>query len=119
MLRGGLSGSSRGLSDGGGHVALTFERPVLDETDPDWRQAAACRYCSPELFFPAGTTGAAVDEIGAAKAVCGRCPVQSQCLRFALRTGQAYGIWGGTTEDERIMLRRLARKRRTAAPLPA
>jgi len=101
-------------------VAVTLERPVESATtDLDWRQQALCRSCSPDLFFPAGTTGAAVDEIEAAKAVCRECPVQSHCLRFALRTGQAYGIWGGTTEDERITLRRLARERRMAAPLPA
>jgi len=99
-------------------VALTLERPVedVDDSQPNWRVHAACRSCDPDLFFPAGTTGAALHEIAAAKAVCMACPVQSQCLRFALRTGQAYGIWGGTTEDERIMIRRLARKRATAIP---
>ena len=98
-------------------MALTLDRPVVDpsETDPDWRHHAACRHCSPDLFFPAGTTGAALHEIAAAKAVCMACPVQSQCLRFALRTGQAYGIWGGTTEDERVTMRRLARRRSAAA----
>ncbi len=28
------------------------------------------------------------------------------CLRYALETNQEYGIWGGTTEDERRALRR-------------
>jgi WhiB family redox-sensing transcriptional regulator len=98
-------------------VAFTLERPVDDvgEASVHWRDHAACRHCNPDLFFPAGTTGAAVHEIAAAKAVCADCPVQSHCLRFALRTGQAYGIWGGTTEDERIMMRRLSR-RPTALP---
>ena len=90
----------------------------FDVVDPGWQRQAACRYCSPDLFFPAGTTGAAVDEIAAAKAVCATCPVQSQCLRFALATGQAYGIWGGTTEDERVMIRRLQRAK-SAPALPA
>jgi WhiB family redox-sensing transcriptional regulator len=96
-----------------------MERPVdeLDLRTPHWRDQAACRSCNPELFFPAGTTGAAVHEIAAAKAVCGECPVQSSCLLFALDTAQAYGIWGGTTEDERLTIRRLARGR--AAALPA
>ena len=99
-------------------MTFTLDRPVaaVDEDSPHWREHAACRHCNPDLFFPAGTTGAAVHEIAAAKAVCVQCPVQSQCLRFALRTGQAYGIWGGTTEDERITLRRLTRE---AAALPA
>ena len=99
-------------------MAFTLERPVddVDEASVHWRDHAACRHCSPDLFFPAGTTGAAMHEIAAAKAVCAECPVQSQCLRFALRTGQAYGIWGGTTEDERITMRRLSRR---PAALPA
>ncbi len=92
-------------------MSSTLEQAV-DEFDvhvPDWRAEAACRSCSPELFFPAGTTGAALDEIQAAKAVCAACPVQTPCLRFALVTGQAYGIWGGTTEEERVAMRRLSR----------
>jgi WhiB family redox-sensing transcriptional regulator len=105
-------------------VSFTLERPVVgrpaswtaDDPDPDpdphWRRRAACRTCSPDLFFPAGTTGAAVHDVQAAKAVCAVCPVQSPCLRFALTTGQAYGIWGGTTEDERQTLRRWARRMR-------
>jgi WhiB family transcriptional regulator, redox-sensing transcriptional regulator len=99
-------------------VTFTLERPVdaIEEFDHNWREDAACRSCSPDLFFPAGTTGAAEHEIVAAKAVCARCPVQSQCLRFALRTGQAYGIWGGTTEEERITMKRLSRR---PAALPA
>jgi WhiB family redox-sensing transcriptional regulator len=106
-------------------VSFTLDRADVDRRpddfdviDPDWQRQAACRSCSPDLFFPAGTTGAAVHEIAAAKAVCAECPVQSQCLRFALATGQAYGIWGGTTEDERIMIRRLQRAR-SAPALPA
>ena len=100
-------------------MAFTLERPVAGDVDlvadPGWRAYASCRSCSPDLFFPAGTTGAAVDEILAAKAVCGLCPVQSQCLRFALVTNQAYGVWGGTTEDERTAMKRLSR-RRSALP---
>ena len=95
-------------------MSFTLERPVdgdADQAAVNWRDHAACKSCSPELFFPAGTTGAAFDEIVAAKAVCAVCPVQTACLRFALRTNQAYGIWGGTTEDERAVMKRLSRGR--------
>lgn len=95
-------------------MAFTLERPVDEVVDDqavvNWRDHAACKSCSPELFFPAGTTGAAFDEITAAKAVCAVCPVQTACLRFALATNQAYGIWGGTTEDERVQIKRLSRR---------
>lgn len=82
----------------------------------DWRDGAACRDTNPDLFFPVGTTGNAVDQIEAAKAVCRRCSVQAPCLEFALSTNQDSGVWGGTSEDERRMLRKawLARQRRAS-----
>ena len=41
----------------------------------DWRDKAACLTVDPELFFPVGNTGPAVDQIEKAKAVCARCTV--------------------------------------------
>jgi WhiB family redox-sensing transcriptional regulator len=64
-----------------------------------------------DLFFPVGVTGPAVDQIAAAKAVCATCPVQSECLEFAIATNQEYGVWGGTSEEERRVLRRAWRAR--------
>jgi WhiB family redox-sensing transcriptional regulator len=34
----------------------------------DWRDKAACLTADPELFFPVGNTGPAVDQIDKAKA---------------------------------------------------
>jgi WhiB family transcriptional regulator, redox-sensing transcriptional regulator len=83
---------------------LTCVRPVRS-TGADWRDHAACRDMDTELFFPVGTSGPALDQIGRAKQVCARCPVRSSCLEWALATGQNAGVWGGTTEDERRALR--------------
>ncbi|MDQ6840739.1 MAG: WhiB family transcriptional regulator [Actinomycetota bacterium] len=82
----------------------------------DWRDDAACRDTDPDLFFPIGTTGPAVDQIDSAKAVCDRCEAQIACLEFALATNQESGIWGGTSEDERRRLRKswLARSRQAS-----
>ena len=84
--------------------------------DATWRDQAACRVMPPELFFPSGVTGIAVEHIDAAKAVCHACPVRDACLRFAFETKQEHGIWGGTTENERRRLRRawVAERRRRA-----
>lgn len=71
----------------------------------DWRERAACRDQDPDLFFPIGDAGPALDQIDRAKAFCHRCPVVEQCLRFALQTGQDYGIWGGLTAQERRAMR--------------
>jgi WhiB family redox-sensing transcriptional regulator len=83
--------------------------PVFDWDNEGWRVDAACRSTDAELFFPVGTTGNAVDQISAAKAVCRSCPVQGACLSFALETNQESGIWGGKDEDERRRLRKVWR----------
>lgn len=70
-----------------------------------WLDGAACLHVDPELFFPVGTTGPALDQIDEAKRVCRGCPVTKRCLAQALETGAASGIWGGTTEDERRAMR--------------
>ena len=94
-------------------MALTL--PVTMENE-DWRVDAACRDTDPDLFFPVGTTGPAIEQIASAKAVCGECDAQAECLEFALATNQDSGVWGGTSEEERRKLRRawVASQRRSA-----
>ena len=75
----------------------------------DWRERAACRHSDPDLFFPVGDTGPAVDHAEAAKAVCRQCPVRVDCLEYALTSNQDAGVWGGATEEERRKLRRQRR----------
>jgi len=81
----------------------------------DWRTDAACRDEDPELFFPIGTTGPAVDQTEAAKKICDRCTVREECLEFALATNQDAGIWGGLNEDQRRTLRRQRQRARRRA----
>jgi WhiB family transcriptional regulator, redox-sensing transcriptional regulator len=84
----------------------------------DWRHHAICREEAPELFFPIGNTGPALIEIEEAKSVCRRCPVMEQCGRWALESGQEYGVWGGLTEDERHDIWRRRAVRRQAGNHP-
>ena len=90
---------------------------ALANADYSWRKDALCRDTNPDLFFPVGTTGPALIQIENAKNVCHECPVQAECLEFALSTNQDTGIWGGTSEEERRKLRRawVARHRAAAA----
>ncbi len=78
----------------------------------DWRTSSACRDEDPELFFPIGTTGPAVEQMDAAKRICNICSVREECLEFALATNQDAGIWGGLNEDERRTLRRQRQRQR-------
>lgn len=88
----------------------------LTVASAEWRRQAACQDTDPDLFFPVGTTGPAIEQIETAKAVCRQCAAQAQCLEYAIDTNQDSGIWGGTSEDERRQLRKQAqqRARRTA-----
>ena len=88
-------------------------------TQTDWRADAACRDTDPDLFFPVGTTGLALDQIEAAKIVCTTCPCQDECLQFALDTNQDAGVWGGLGEEERRVIRRQRAAARRAARLAA
>ena len=99
-------------------MALTQSRSLSLSIERDeWRDLSACRDTDPDLFFPVGTTGPAIEQIENAKAVCRACNVQQQCLDYALATNQDSGIWGGTSEEERRALRRqwVARQRRAAS----
>jgi WhiB family redox-sensing transcriptional regulator len=76
------------------------------KADPaSWASQAACLHSDPDLFFPIAPLGPALRQIAQAKAICARCPVRSECLQFALTTHQVHGVWGGTSEEERRMLR--------------
>jgi WhiB family redox-sensing transcriptional regulator len=80
----------------------------------NWRDDAACRDADPDLFFPIGTAGPALRQIGEAKRICRTCSAQAQCLSWALDNGVTDGVWGGTTEDERRAIRSLPRTMATS-----
>lgn len=57
---------------------------------------AACRDADPDLFFPEFGESA-----GPAKRICAGCPVQAECLAFAVASGERFGVFGGLSERER------------------
>lgn len=83
--------------------------------DEDWRDQALCFGLDPDLFFPIGTSGPAVQQIAEAKKVCAQCPVRAECLEYAIEHKQIHGIWGGLDEEERLELRRQAIRQRSSA----
>ena len=84
----------------------------------NWRDNAACRDADPELFFPPGTAGPALRQIGEAKRICRACPAETKCLAWALDQEVTDGVWGGTTLDERRALRRLRSGTSTRQEVP-
>jgi len=80
-----------------------------------WHHRAACMGEDPELFFPEGNTSAALRQTEEAKAVCRRCEVAAARLKWAIESGQEYGVWGGMSDGERRALKsRSARVRRAS-----
>ena len=76
-------------------------RPVYDEWA--WQEKANCREEENSLFFLEPHTrgqNKRRQEL-AAKKVCRSCPVINECLSHALSVPEYFGVWGGTTADER------------------
>ena len=80
-----------------------------------WRTPSACLDEDPDLFFPIGNTGPALEQIEEAKVVCQRCEVVDTCLKWAIEFGQDAGVWGGLSADERRTLKRRTARARLSA----
>lgn len=65
-------------------------------TPPPFMARGLCATTDPEAFFP--EKGGSTRE---AKRVCAVCPVQAECLDYAIANNERYGIWGGLSERER------------------
>jgi WhiB family redox-sensing transcriptional regulator len=85
-------------------VADLKELPTLDELigRPAWQRRAACRGLGTAGFI-AGRGGRA--GYVRAKETCACCPVRQECLEVALENDDLVGMWGGTTANERRMIR--------------
>ena len=70
-----------------------------------WKSMGNCTTSDPDAFFPASS-----QQPNAALAICGKpgapneCPVKAECLAAGMP--ERYGVWGGTTENDRKKLRR-------------
>jgi WhiB family redox-sensing transcriptional regulator len=69
---------------------------------PEWMEKAVCRGEASQLFFPRNE---GISE--EALSYCRRCPVRRECLDHAMAHPGLRGCWGGTSERERIRLRRM------------
>lgn len=92
-MSGGYGSTHAGSSSHGRLVEWT-----PDEREP-WMNEGLCAQTDPEAFFPekGGSTRAA-------KKICAECDVVEQCLAYALRNEERFGIWGGKSERERRKL---------------
>ncbi len=86
---------------------------AVDSWEYGWQWRAACRGHDPSLFFPPNEPESREqreERERRAKAVCAECPVRIECLEYAIRIREPYGIWGGLNELERRLLIRARRR---------
>jgi WhiB family transcriptional regulator, redox-sensing transcriptional regulator len=67
----------------------------------EWFQLAACRGKGPNNFIRGPKS-----DYGSTRKLCATCPVRLECLDFALADDSLTGLWGGTTDTERQLVRR-------------
>lgn len=73
---------------------------IRDFERADWQEHAACRGKTNEFFLEGGKS------IKDAVAVCAACPVREDCLCYALRNEERFGVWGGLSPQQRQRLKR-------------
>lgn len=80
---------------------------MLEEVSAGWQRLAACRGQDAVFFFAPSYFEKRREKLAreaVAKRICASCPVVEPCLRFALGTREAHGVWGGLNETERRAL---------------
>ena len=80
-------------------LALVLKHPDGGE----WRDDASCKKMGNTMFFqtPHNNSKKVIALIKEVKAICESCPVQKNCLDFAVKNEIKDGIWGGMTSSER------------------
>jgi WhiB family redox-sensing transcriptional regulator len=75
----------------------TFDPREARSTPPALSdERRACKGMDVEHFYPKHATGYA-----RALAICHACQVEAACLAWAVETKQVFGVYGGTTPDQR------------------
>lgn len=69
-----------------------------------WQEEAACKGADINLFFPAERGSKSYYQYEEIEKYCASCPVQEECLQFALDNFIYNGIWGGKSANQRRMI---------------
>lgn len=81
--------------------------PIIENYE--WQEQGNCVGVDTNIFFPESNLRGKnkAQAYAKAKSYCKGCPVVSECLEFALKIEEPFGVYGGLTEDERrVILRR-------------
>lgn len=67
-----------------------------------WMKQAACRGLDTSMFY--FERGHSTDT-SPIIAICKSCPVQTECLEYAIENCERFGIWGGLSVRQRRQIR--------------
>lgn len=69
---------------------------MIDGVSIEEYELRACRDVPKEVFFPTSKDRHIYyQQIEVAKAICQECVIQDECLVYALKNDEKYGVWGG------------------------
>lgn len=85
---------------------------VVKVAEMNWQQKAECKGKT-DLFFPDDEDPKKDAKIEKAKSICETCPFQAQCLEMGMK--EKHGVWGMTTPQERIQIKRAERKQKKSS----
>lgn len=92
-------------------MKLRSVAPPWFNDDPD-KQAKCVLFPASEEYDPWYVEEGKEDHTEDAKAICSGtydgkpCPLINDCLNFALVNNERYGVWGGTSPEERVTIRK-------------
>lgn len=65
---------------------------------PEWQRRAKCSTEPLENFYAGQGKSALLNQ---SIAFCGDCPVRFECLEYAFTMRDEYGVWGGSSPEQR------------------
>jgi WhiB family redox-sensing transcriptional regulator len=68
-----------------------------------WREQAACKTVPTDDFYLERNSQQGFVN---ARKICANCPVHKECLDYAIRNNERYGIWGGMALRTRLKYKR-------------
>ena len=93
-----------------GHVTHgSFIKEQVGTKAPYFDGSQICAQTDPELFFPE-SSAEVQSNLRVVKPLCRSCEFKNPCLLYALQHPELQGIWAGTTETERRIMRRSKQK---------
>lgn len=76
----------------------------------NWRAKAKCLGKDVNMFYPDFNAKGSLKRANATKLICVDCPVKTECLEYAIKNNEEFGIWGGMLANERAKIRSARRK---------